>query len=282
MKLNRIYALGVLASMATIVGFSQPAQAISFALGDANATKTSMKGIAGFKGETDQGAYSIYSQQEGFNTVNFNNGNFAVVDSKNQAVADAGIKYSYVGKTTSNARIIKDQWAPTFASPRDNKSNYLTAFSGTNVQIDLDKTHNYFGINWGSAHDGNEFSFYNGDTLVQKFVYFNDNRTFADSAKTTNVASALKAYGTVGNGSEYNAYMNFFADSSSDLFNRIVISQMGSGGFETDNHTFQAGVRGFNEAPESVPEPGMVLSLLIVGGVFAAKRQRTAKDGVAS
>jgi hypothetical protein len=280
MKFNQVYALGVLASMATIVGFSQPAEAISFALGDTNAIKTSMKGIAGFNGETNQGAYSIYSQQDGFNTVNFNKGDFTVVNSKNQAVTDAGIRYSYVGNTTSNAKIIKDEWAPTFASARDNKSKYLTAFNGTNVQIDLDKTHNYFGINWGSAHDGNEFSFYNGDALVHKFVYFNDNRTFAASEKTTNVASALKTYGTVGNGSEYNAYMNFFADSKTDLFNRIVISQKGGGGFETDNHTFQASSKGFNEAPESVPEPGMVLSLLVVGGVLVAKRQRNAEGGV--
>ena len=282
MKFNQVCALGVLASMATLVGFSQPAAAISFALGDANAIKTSMKGIAGFNGETNQGAYSIYSKQDGFNTVNFNKGDFTVVDSKNQTVADAGIRYSYVGSTTNNARITKDVWAPTFESARDNTSSYLTAFNGTNVQIDLDKTHNYFGINWGSAHDGNEFSFYNGDTLVQRFVYFNDDRTFAASEKTTNVASTLRTYGTVGNGSQYNAYMNFFADSKTDLFNRIVISQMGGGGFETDNHSFQASSKGFNEAPESVPEPGMVLSLLVVGGVLAAKRHRSTEDGVAS
>jgi hypothetical protein len=282
MKFKQIYALSALVSMTTIVGLSQPAEAISFALGDNSAIQASMKGIAGFSGETNQGAYSIYSQQEGFNTVTFNKGDFTVVDSKNQVVTNAGIQYSYVGATTGNAKIIKDQWAPTFVSARDNKSSYLTAFNGTNVQIDLDTTHNYFGINWGSAHDGNEFSFYNGDTLVQKFVYFNDNRTFAASEKTTNVASALKTYGTVGNGNEYNAYMNFFADSKTDLFNRIVISQKGGGGFETDNHTFQASSKGFNEAPESVPEPGMVLSLLVVGGVLVAKRQRNAEGGVTS
>lgn len=272
MDLNRAYSLGALVSITTLASLTQPAQAISFILGNESATQASMKGIAGFNGETNQGAYSIYAWDEGFNTVNFNNGSFTVVDSNNQTVANPGIQYSYVGANTNNARIIKDQWAPTFSSPRDNTSSYLTAFKGTNVQIDLEATHNYFGINWGSAHDGNEFSFYNGDSLIQRFVYYNDNRTFAASEKTTNVASALKTYGTIGNGNEYNAYFNFFADSSSDLFNRIVISQMGGGGFETDNHTFKAGTTGFNE-PESVPEPGMVLSLLVVGGALVAKRQ---------
>ncbi|MGF1568446.1 MAG: PEP-CTERM sorting domain-containing protein [Nodosilinea sp.] len=273
MNTNHFYALSTLVGIAAVASLSQPAEAISFTLGSESATQASMKGIAGFNGETNQGAYSIYSQNSGFNTVNFNNGNFAAVNSQNQAVSNAGITYSYVGSSTSNARILKDQWAPTFDAPRDNKSSYLTSFKGTDVQIKLDSTHNYFGVNWGSAHDGNEFAFYNGDTLVHKFVYYNDNRTYADSAKTTNVASALKTYGTVGNGNEYNAYFNFFADSSADLFDKILISQVGGGGFETDNHTFQAGTRGFNESPESVPEPGMVVGLLAVGGALVAKRR---------
>ncbi|MEA5450287.1 PEP-CTERM sorting domain-containing protein [Leptolyngbya sp. CCNP1308] len=273
MHLNRLCTLGALAATVALAGFAQPAQAISFTLGDAAATQSSMKGITGFNGETNQGAYSTYAWSEGFNTVNFNSGNFAVVDSQNQTVGDAGINYSYTGSTTNNARVLQDQWAPTYETTQDNKSNYLTAFSGTNVQIDLDTTHNYFGINWGSAHDGNVFSFYNGDSLVQKFVYYNDGRTFAADEKTTNVASALKEYGTKGNGGEYNAYFNFFADSSDDIFNKIVISQLGGGGFETDNHTFRAGTKGFTESTESVPEPAMALSLLVVGGAMVAKRR---------
>jgi hypothetical protein len=272
MHLNRLYGLGALATTVTLISLSQPAHAISFLLGDSAANKVAMKGTTGFGGATNQGAYSTYAWTEGFNTVNFNNNNFAVVDSKNQAVSTPGITYSYIGKNTNNARIVKDVWAPTYAAPRDNKSNYLTSFSGTDVKIALDKTHNYFGINWGSAHDGNEFSFYNDDSLVQKFVYYGDNRTFAADKKTTNVASALKTYGVKGNGDQYNAYFNFFADSSDDVFNKIVISQKGGGGFETDNHTFKAGTKGFHEA-ESVPEPAMALSLLVVGGAMVAKRR---------
>ncbi len=281
MHLNRLCGFGALAATTTIglASLAPPAHAISFTLGDDAATRASMQGITGFGGETNQGAYSIYAKTEGFKTVNFNSGTFAVVDSNNQPVSDAGISYAYTGANTNNARIVADEWAPTFASPRDNKSKYLTAFAGTNVQIDLDTTHNYFGINWGSAHDGNVFAFYNGDSLVQKFVYYGDNRTFAADTKTTNVASALEAYGTVGNGGQYNAYFNFFADSSDDIFNKIVISQLGGGGFETDNHTFQAGAQGFNESSESVPEPAMALGLVLTGGILVAKR-RTASSSL--
>ncbi len=79
-----------------------------------------------------------------------------------------------------------------------------------------------------------------------------------------------------GNGDQYNAYFNFFADSSDDVFNNIVnnivISQKGGGGFETDNHTFKASTKGFDES-ESVPEPAMALSPLVVGGAMVAKRR---------
>jgi hypothetical protein len=230
MHLNRLCSLGILATTVALASIAQPARAISFTLGNEADTQASMTGMSGFSGETNQGAYSIYTQTEGFNTVTFNAGDFSVFDNQNQQVDNAGIAYSYTGNKTGNARIVSDDWAPTFEAPRDNTSKYLTAFSGTDVQIDLDTTHNYFGINWGSAHNGNEFSFYNGDSLVQKFVYYGDNRTFAADTNTTNVASALQAYGTKGNGNQYNAYFNFFAESSDDIFNRIVISQAGGGG----------------------------------------------------
>ncbi|MEO1069797.1 MAG: hypothetical protein AAFW95_11860, partial [Cyanobacteria bacterium J06638_6] len=84
MHLNRLCSFGVLATTVALASIAQPARAISFTLGEDAATQASMKGIAGFGGETDQGAYSIYTQTEGFNTVTFNDGDFSVVDSQNQ------------------------------------------------------------------------------------------------------------------------------------------------------------------------------------------------------
>ncbi|MEO1298286.1 MAG: PEP-CTERM sorting domain-containing protein [Cyanobacteria bacterium J06636_16] len=275
----RKYAFSGIALVAAAVLLqSAPAHAISFALTGEAAMQASMKGLAGLNGETDQGAYSIYAWDEGFNTVTFNNYDFTVTDSQNNVVDNAGIQYSTVGQTTNNARITKNVWAPSYDQARDNKSAYSQVFAGTNLQIDLDETHNYFGINWGSAHNGNEFSFYNGENLVQKFVYFNDGRTF-DDGKTVNVASTLQEYNTVGHGNQYNAYFNFFSESENDIFNRIVISQKGGGGFETDNHTFHAGTVGFESDPDvtDVPEPTAALGLLAVGGLFVHRRFKRVK-----
>ncbi|MGF1524464.1 MAG: PEP-CTERM sorting domain-containing protein [Leptolyngbyaceae cyanobacterium] len=264
------YAFAGIALVAASALFqTAPAHAISFTLTDEAAMQASMKGLAGMNGEENQGAYSIYAWDKEFNTVNFNNNDFTVTDFQNNVVEDAGIQYS------QNALITKNEWAPSYAKAKDNKTAYSQVFAGANLQIDLDETHNYFGINWGSAHDGNEFAFYNGQDLVQKFVYFNDGRTF-DDGKTVNVASVLKTYGAVGHGGQYNAYFNFFAESESDLFNKIVISQAGGGGFETDNHTFHAGTGGFASDPDvtDVPEPTAALGLLAVGGLFVRHRSK--------
>ncbi|NJO70775.1 MAG: PEP-CTERM sorting domain-containing protein [Oscillatoriales cyanobacterium RM1_1_9] len=49
------------------------------------------------------------------------------------------------------------------------------------------------------------------------------------------------------------------------------------GGFETDNHSFLLSNSGFNpETNKSVPEPGMVAGLLVVGGLIAKKKAKKA------
>lgn len=60
------------------------------------------------------------------------------------------------------------------------------------------------------------------------------------------------------------------------MFDRIVISQFGGGGFETDNHSFRRGSNAFDfENPTSVPEPGVVLGLMGVGGLLLRKRNKS-------
>jgi PEP-CTERM motif len=54
-----------------------------------------------------------------------------------------------------------------------------------------------------------------------------------------------------------------------------VITQTGSGGFESDNHSFHVGTTGFNPHA-SVPEPGVVTGLLALGmaGVMKGRTKR--------
>lgn len=257
MRFRVFLGLGTTVATLALAGLANPAQAISF---------TATNGISGPNGETNLGAYSDFSKDDGFVTVDFNNGSMPT---------SGFAQYSFVGGNGSNARVIADKWAPTGTDNEVNNSSYLTAFKGTDVVINLDTTLNYFGIDWGSAHDGNTFSFFNGGDLVQSFVYYdNENKALGD--KTTNVKSALASLGNVGSlSNQYNGYFHFYSEGNADVFDKIVISQVGGGGFETDNHSFHAGTSGFDfesGESESVPEPGIALGMLVIGGVLVGKR----------
>ncbi|MDY6898256.1 MAG: PEP-CTERM sorting domain-containing protein, partial [Cyanobacteriota bacterium] len=58
-----------------------------------------------------------------------------------------------------------------------------------------------------------------------------------------------------------------------DNFDKIVISQFGGGGFETDNHTFRVAKGKYAQA--SVPEPSIALGMLAFSGsMFLRKRKQ--------
>ncbi|MCF2145242.1 PEP-CTERM sorting domain-containing protein [Desmonostoc muscorum LEGE 12446] len=220
--------------------YAGSAQAISF-----NVTT----GIAGPNGETSQGAFSEFSQLPGTTTINFNNG---------QAPTTGFAKYSF--ETGQNSSVRSDVWAPAGANGEVNNTNYLAVFSGDKVTINLNSYLNYFGIDWGAISSGNVFSFYNGDTLIKSF--------------TTEDVNPVAPIHASQHGGEGNGYLHFYSDSSNDIFNKIVITQAGGGGFESDNHSFHAGTERFTGFdPESVPEPSITLGMLAVGSMFLRKRK---------
>lgn len=228
------------AALSTVaaVSYSGSAQAISFKMST---------GVAGPSSVTDQGAFSEFYKLKGTTTIDFNSG---------KAPTTGFAKYTFENGNRSSVRA--DQWAPAGANGERNMSNYLAVFDGDKVTIELAKTLNYFGIDWGAISGGNIFSFYNGNKLVQSF-----------STADVNPVAPVKA---AWQGGEGNGYVHFYSTSTADTFNRIVISQQGGGGFESDNHSFHVGNGAFN--PESVPEPSVVLGLAAAGGTLLIKRKR--------
>lgn len=212
------------------------AQAISF-----NITR----GVAGPGGVTNQGAYSEYFQKDGTTTIDFNSGS---------APTTGFAKYTFQNGTKSSVRA--DVWAPAGESGQVNAGKYLAVFEGDRVTIDLAEKLNYFGINWGAMSGGNTFSFFNGDKLIQTITY-----------SDVNPVAPVKA---PQHGGEGNGYLHFYADNASQYFNRIVISQAGGGGFESDNHSFHLASKG---DPRSVPEPAAILGLAAVGSTLLLKRK---------
>jgi hypothetical protein len=230
-----IAAVGAIALMSQ----AQSAQAFSFNL---------TAGAASPSGVTDQGAYSEFAASNSVHTVDFNSG----------APTTGFATYSFQSDSgSSNVR--SDVWAPSGSKAEVNKSNYLAVFEGNDATIKLASTANYFGINWGAMSAGNTFTFYHGDKMVKSYST-EDVSGFAS-------VHAEQHYG------EGNGYAHFYANNSSEIFDRIVVSQVGGGGFETDNHSFRMGTTGFD--PKAVPEPGILLGLATIGGsVWSKKRQR--------
>lgn len=254
---KKIIYIAALSTLATL-GYASSASAINFKV---------TKGTIGLNGETNQGAFSEFSSLENTVTVDFNSG----------AVPTTGFaKYSFVGKGKST--VLSDMWAPVGPNGEKNISKYLEVFEGKNVVIKLSDYLNYFAINWGAAHAGNTYSFYNGDTLVKSF-----STTNIDQAGGFAIYSPLhpsdNQAGTKLVGNKYyqgNGYVHFYSESSNDIFNKIVISQKGGGGFETDNHSFHKGTGRFTGFdPKSVPEPSAGLGILAIGGLFLGKRKKS-------
>jgi hypothetical protein len=195
-----------------------------------------------------------------------------------------GTSASYTSNFSSGtgvASIYTGVYSPIDVNPADEyggaggTGNYDVVFGTSNtLTITNNRTGggvNYFGM-WISALDaGNELQFYNGSTLVYTFT-------------SQNLISALGscAYGHAGNAycgnpsdyyadsGELFAYVNF--TDTIGTFNKIVFTQNGGGGFETDNQAVA-----YNSAidPTATPEPA---GIAVMGaGLFAlllARRRR--------
>ncbi|MGH1393693.1 MAG: Npun_F0296 family exosortase-dependent surface protein [Trichormus sp.] len=208
-------------------------------------------GVAGPNGVTNQGAYSDFWQDPTVTTIDFNNG---------VAPTTGFAKYTFQNNSGSSS-VRPDKWAPAGAAGEVNDSKYLAVFQGNAVTINLEKTLNYFGIDWGAISPGNVFSFYKDNTLIKSF-------TTAD----VNPVAPIRASQ---HGGEGNGYLHFYSDGLADNFNKIVITQTGGGGFESDNHSFNAGTGRFTGFdPQEVPEPGITLGMLAVGGIFLRQRRQ--------
>lgn len=236
-------SLAVLSTVASIasIGYAGSAHALGL---------TVTPGVYRQPTVTNEGAFSAEVNNSNYQTFDFNNG---IVPGNDKVV------YSF-DKTnlTSPGRtgILSDMWAPSGVNGEDNVSKYLAVFEGTTVTIQTQsrETFNYFGFDAGAISTGNSIKFFNNNTLVKELGY-------KDLNGLALVRNAKQ--------NQLNAFFEFFSQGSNDNFNKIVLSQTGGGGFESDNHTFRIG----NGAYAAVPEPGVVVGLFGVGGMFLRKRK---------
>ncbi|MBD2606203.1 PEP-CTERM sorting domain-containing protein [Scytonema hofmannii FACHB-248] len=205
----------------------------------------------------NQGAFSEQVNNKGYTTLDFNDG---------KAPNSDGVKYTFSQGTYSTTAlsgqtgIYSDKWAPSGVVGTDvNYSNYLAVFKGNTVTIEntKNKVFNYFGFDAGALSGGNTLSFFKGGTLVKELTY--------------DIMNAAAKVSSSTHGGQLNGFFEFFSEGVNDNFDKIVLSQNDGGGFESDNHTFRTGTGKYDAA--KVPEPGVALGLLAVGGIFLRKRK---------
>lgn len=96
--------------------------------------------------------------------------------------------------------------------------------------LTLDESSSYFGLWWSAGDAGNRLSFYNGDNLVTQYT---------TSSMFGNLNLSNEYYGnplTGQNSREPYAFINFYGDELTS-WDRIELTQVGGGGFESDNYT---------------------------------------------
>lgn len=138
------------------------------------------------------------------------------------------------------------------ANAEVNTTNYLAVFSGNDTIIEAqgNNTFSYFGFDAGALSVGNTLKFFSGTTLIRELTY--------------DILNTAASVGASQHGGQKNGFFEFFSQGTNDTFDKIIITQTESGGFESDNHTFRV---------QSVPEPSVTLGMLAVGGLFLSKRK---------
>lgn len=99
----------------------------------------------------------------------------------------------------------------------------------TNTTLFLKEDSAYFGMWWSAGDARNVLSFYDGDNLVSRF-------TTASLLKPLPDAYDGNPMNRKVNSGEPYAFINFFGDEKT-TWDRIVFSNDGSSGFESDNYT---------------------------------------------
>lgn len=263
---KKLFSVAAISAIVT-VAYAGSAQAGSFSYSSGGYRDDNVK---------DEGSFSKNVNDFGYETFDFNDSSSLPENNK--------VKYKFDGNNTNKPTQVvttgnEMRWAPAGVNGEKNKTQYLQVFKGKSAIIETRNegdTFNYFGLNLGALSGGNTLEFFNKDKAVE-FDYI-DNQGNAKTATTLkyNILTALAPTAAEQHGGQTNGFFEFFSEGAEDNFDKIVISQFGGGGFETDNHTFKIakGKYKYSQAA-SVPEPSIALGMLAVSGaMFLNKRKR--------
>ncbi|MBK8040794.1 MAG: hypothetical protein IPK22_27230 [Verrucomicrobiaceae bacterium] len=115
-------------------------------------------------------------------------------------------------------------------NPKGSRYSLQGAGSGVlSSTLKLDTESSYFGMWWSAGDARNVLEFYNGDTLMGRFTTAN----LMDPLPASYDGNPINR--SINRGEPY-GFINFFGDEKT-AWDRIVLTNDGSSGFESDNYT---------------------------------------------
>ena len=147
------------------------------------------------------------------------------------------------------------------------RSKYSTVQRSRNIEVStltLNTHSSYFGMWWSAGDPANVLTFYNNDELVARF-------TTATMFGSASLSSDYYGNPMTGeNPGEPYAFINFYGDNQTS-WNKIELSTIGSGGFESDNYTSR--VDAFDPVIDDVAQLGNIVAEVSVTTVTPSSNE---------
>lgn len=140
------------------------------------------------------------------------------------------------------------------------RSKFSTVQTSRGIEVStltLDNYSSYFGMWWSAGDPANVLTFYNDDQLIAQF-------TTSSMFGSANLSSDYYGNPMTGeNPGEPYAFINFYGDNQTS-WNKIELSTIGGGGFESDNYTSR--VSTFDPEIDSEEDLGLVIAEVDISG----------------
>lgn len=153
-----------------------------------------------------------------------------------------------------------NRYGGTIDDSTGQRSKYSTVQSSRGIEsstLTLNNQSSYFGMWWSAGDPANVLTFYNDDQLIAQF-------TTSSMFGSANLSSEYYGNPMTGeNPGEPYAFINFYGDNQTS-WNKIVLSTVGGGGFESDNYTSR--ISTFNPETDSQEDLGLVIAEVDLSG----------------
>ncbi|MBV8886190.1 MAG: hypothetical protein JO235_19655 [Chroococcidiopsidaceae cyanobacterium CP_BM_RX_35] len=156
---------------------------------------------------------------------------------------------------TGGAHIVSGSASGLYSAPKGDTTPFLAVGPSPNatpVTVNFAAPVDYFGLYLGTPDSYNSISFFNGSNSIASYT----GNQFIAGISGTAADDAT------------NPYVDFFANGSSEYFNRVVLDSTRQA-FETDNHAYRA--------VSSVPEPSALLGVFAFAALGVNRRLKLIK-----